>query len=271
MRIHYLNCGTMHPRFTSLIVPHMDRVPCLCLLVETDDGLILVDAGFGTQDMEDTSRLGAGNLILNTRPDAEQTAVRQVERLGYGREDVRHIICTHLDRDHAGGLGDFPHARVHVTADEHDAALNPRDARERERYRSCHFAHGPDWAIVEGSRGEEWYGLECVRDLPELPHGILLIPLAGHTRGHCGVAVDSGDGWILHCGDAYYVKEELREDGRTPLGVAGFRRIAHCDYKRAMEQVERLKEVLKRDTGGLTLIASHDQFEYRNLFGKPLD
>jgi glyoxylase-like metal-dependent hydrolase (beta-lactamase superfamily II) len=32
---------------------------------------------------------------------------RQVERLGYRREDVRHIVLTHLDMDHAGGLRVF--------------------------------------------------------------------------------------------------------------------------------------------------------------------
>jgi glyoxylase-like metal-dependent hydrolase (beta-lactamase superfamily II) len=36
----------------------------------------------------------------------------QVQRLGFDPRDVRHIVLTHLDFDHAGGLDDFPHATV---------------------------------------------------------------------------------------------------------------------------------------------------------------
>lgn len=268
MKVHYLNCGTLHPRFASVFVPQLSKVPCLCLLIETGDQLLLVDAGFGARDMDDTGRLGFANLILNACPDKEQPAIRQIERLGFGSENVRNIICTHLDRDHAGGLSDFPNARVHVTLAELDAALNPRGRKERDRYRRCHFAHGPEWITHEVTSSEKWYGLECIRELPGLPPEIMLVPLPGHTRGHCGVAVDTGDGWILHCGDAYYVKNELE---RAPVGVGGFRRVAHINHTEAMRSIERLKMTLKNSNGAVTTIASHDQFEYKNLFGKPLD
>jgi glyoxylase-like metal-dependent hydrolase (beta-lactamase superfamily II) len=221
--------------------------------------------------MRDTSRLGAGNIILNTRPDDEQPAVRQLDSLGFSPGDVKNIICTHLDRDHAGGLGDFPHARVHVMQNERDAALNPANARERERYRACHFSHGPEWVTYDAVSEEKWFGMDCIRELSGLPPGILLVPLPGHTRGQCGVAVDTGNGWILHCGDAYYIKEELRNRGRTPIGVQAFRLIAHCDHALAMKQIERLKKLLRENGGEIRTLAAHDQFEYRNLFGKPLD
>ncbi|MFD0510570.1 MBL fold metallo-hydrolase [Streptomyces aureus] len=35
--------------------------------------------------------------------------------LGYAVDDVRHIVLTHLDLDHAGGLPDFPRARFTST------------------------------------------------------------------------------------------------------------------------------------------------------------
>ena len=41
---------------------------------------------------------------------------------------------------------------------------------------------------------------------------VLLIPLFGHTLGHCGVAVQQGERWLLHVGDAYYLRDELSED-----------------------------------------------------------
>ena len=44
MQIHHLNCGTIHPYW-----PRIDNI-VYCLLVETTDGLLLVDTGFGAQD-----------------------------------------------------------------------------------------------------------------------------------------------------------------------------------------------------------------------------
>ncbi|MCT9113339.1 MBL fold metallo-hydrolase [Streptomyces mirabilis] len=47
--------------------------------------------------------------------------------LGFDRTDVRHIVLTHFDADHIGGLSDFPHAQVHVTAAEAlGGAVSPR-------------------------------------------------------------------------------------------------------------------------------------------------
>jgi hypothetical protein len=269
VKIHYLNCGTMRPRGARWFVPHLERVPCICLLVETAEGLVLVDTGLGTRDMQDPSRLGSSNLMLNARSDPGQPAIRQIERLGFRPEDIGDIVCTHLDRDHAGGLPDFPHARVHVLAAERDAALNPRGHREKDRYRRCHFAHGPRWEAHDTVSGEKWFGLECMREMPGLPPGLLLVPLPGHTRGHCGVALDTGEGWLLHCGDAYYVKHELREGEEAPLGVRGFRRVAHMDHAEAMRSLARVKIILGGNSG-ISTVAAHDRFAYEETFGKPL-
>ena len=272
VKVHFLNCGTMYPRGAPLFVPYGERSCCLCLLLEAGGGLVLVDTGFGSGELEDPGRLGrVYGFVMNVRPRPEESAVRRVEKLGFKPEDVRDIVCTHLDPDHAGGLADFPHARVHVTEMELEALRNPASRRERIRYHAGQFAHGPRW-VVHGYRGgEPWFGMGCVRGLPGLPEGIVLVPLPGHTRGQVGVAVDTGEGWILHCGDAYYVKEELREVGKGPLGTRAFRRVAHCDHARAMRTLAEVRRVLREHGDKVALIASHDQFEYRNLFGLPLD
>ena len=44
--------------------------------------------------------------------------MRQIQRLGFDPRDVRDIVLTHLDFDHAGGLCDFPEARVHLLGAE---------------------------------------------------------------------------------------------------------------------------------------------------------
>jgi glyoxylase-like metal-dependent hydrolase (beta-lactamase superfamily II) len=84
------------------------------LLLETDArGLVLVDTGIGVDDVRDTRRLGAF-FGPGTRVDATKTrmpALSQIPALGFRREDVRHILLTRLDFDHAGGLPDFSRSR----------------------------------------------------------------------------------------------------------------------------------------------------------------
>ena len=65
--------------------------------------------------------------------------------------------------------------------------------RERARYPSCHFDHGPKW-VTHSVDGDDWFGFESVRVLPGVDPEILLIPLPGHSRGHSAVAVRDGEG-----------------------------------------------------------------------------
>ena len=150
MKVHHLNCGTMRPRGAPPIVTHV-------LLVEADNGLVLVDTGYGQADVSDPRRLGPVRHLLRPAYDPEETAVRQVERLGFRPADVRDIVITHFDFDHIGGLADFPDARVHVSSAEvRDAVVSP-SWRERLRYRAIQWAHHP--RIVEhDARGDAWHG-----------------------------------------------------------------------------------------------------------------
>lgn len=58
-----------------------------------------------------------------------------VNRLGFCARDVRHILLTHLDFDHAGGVEDFPEATVHVMQAEIDAAQDRHSLIASQRYR----------------------------------------------------------------------------------------------------------------------------------------
>jgi glyoxylase-like metal-dependent hydrolase (beta-lactamase superfamily II) len=266
-RIHHLNCGTMCPRGRRLINGdggwlEPGRLVCHVLLIEGADGLILVDTGLGTGDTENPKQLTRRFLTL-TRPQLEtkETAVSQVKAAGFNPEDVRHIVLTHLDVDHAGGLPDFPQAEVHVFAPEHETMLDP-PSRERRRYRTGapHWAHGPHWVKHELA-GEAWQGFESVRVLPGSDAAILLIPLPGHTLGHTGVAVARGDGWWLHCGDAYFHHEEVDTPPHCPAGLRAFQSLVQADGKLRHHNQERLRELATRAAGEIELICSHDARE----------
>jgi glyoxylase-like metal-dependent hydrolase (beta-lactamase superfamily II) len=197
MLIHHLNCASLNsywPRVNSLVY---------CLLVESDDGLVLVDTGFGTQDsLNPTPLVRLFTAWMGCPRDIKETAIWQVEKLGYKPADVKHIVMTHLHIDHAGGLPDFPDAAVHIHREEYDAAMKPRGFIERF-YVQAHWAHGPRW-VIHDWQGETWYDINSITIQQGLKPAIHMLPLPGHSRGHCAVAIQKPGGWLLHCGDSTY-------------------------------------------------------------------
>ena len=232
------------------------EIVCHCLVIEADDGLVLVDTGFGVADTLDLGRLGGAYKLMRPRGDLAETARKQLEALGFAAGDVRRIVATHLDPDHSGGLPDFPEAEVHVFARELDAALRPA-LRERPRYRRVHWDHGPNWVRHE-VKGDEWFGFEGVRLLPGSGAEMLLVPLAGHSRGHSGVALRTEDGWLLHCGDAYFHHGEIATPPHCPPGLRAFQALGAADRRQRIENRERLRELAGRQGEEISFVCSHD-------------
>ena len=236
---------------------------CHCLLIEGHDRLILVDTGLGVEDVTEPERLGLlFRAMLRPKLEVAETALRQVADLGFRPSDVRHIVPTHLDLDHAGGIADFPGAAVHVHADELRAASSPSSFIERTRYRAKQIAAIRKWDAIE-TGGDAWLGFSAVRAMPGTRDEVLLVPLPGHTRGHCGVAVRRSDDWLLHCGDAYFHHSELAPDGGR-----GAERLRRCAFSRASTSGQRLANHARlREWRGppgarSSLVRSHDFAEF---------
>jgi glyoxylase-like metal-dependent hydrolase (beta-lactamase superfamily II) len=228
-----------------------------CLLIEAGDSLVLVDTGFGTGDAADPSRLGRPfRAMVRPQCDLAETALRRLGALGFKPEDVGDIVMTHLDLDHAGGLGDFPDARVHVFASELAAAMAPT-LRERSRYVPAQWAHGPDWN-EHSVEGDSWFGFESARLLPDLDAEVAMVPLAGHSSGHTGIAVKEARGWLLHCGDAYFHQGEVSTPPSCPPGLRLFQKLNAHDGAKRMQNQERLRELAREHSDEVRLICSHD-------------
>lgn len=263
VRIHHLDCCTLCPRPERAIhgrgsLLAAGRMPSHCLLVETESaGLVLVDTGIGTADVADPARLGRG-FVRVTSPvlDPARTALAQVRALGFAPEDVRHVVLTHLDLDHAGGLPDFPWADVHVHADELAAARARATHQERSRYRREHLAHGPHF-VPFSSTGEAFLGLPAVRGLAGLPADLLAVPMPGHTRGHACVAVRDGERWLFHAGDAYFHHSTV-EGGARPLGLVLFERLVAMDFERVRANHARLAELSRERRKDVRVFCAHD-------------
>lgn len=239
---------------------HPPRGPvCVChvLLVETQNGLVLVDAGFGIDDCADP-KARVGPVRLFTRPEfrAAETAAHQIDRLGFRREDVRHIVLTHLDTDHVGGAADFPHARLHVTSTEAAAAFAATTHAERVRYGRQQWVKNHE--IVEHDpTGEAWRGFSAAKELDEVAEGIVLVSLPGHTRGHACIAVDAGHRWVLHCGDAFYHYGYL--DGtHVPRTLWAMETAVAFDRKKMWDNHARLSELYHKAEPDLIIAAAHD-------------
>lgn len=240
---------------------------CHVLLIETDrHGLVLVDTGIGLEDVADPkARLGPAAKIIRPLLRPEETARRQVEALGFDAADVRHVVLTHMDLDHAGGLSDFPDAAVHLFVDEHHAAIDRPTSQERTRYRAVQWAHRP-WFETYEADGAPWHGFPCVRDLRGLPPEILLVPLVGHSRGHSAVAIDAGGGWLLHAGDAYFHEDQMRFDApRCPAGLSLFQTIVAWDRPKMRWNQGRLRELARDHGDDVTIFSAHDPVELERL------
>lgn len=196
MTIHLMNCFTDNARWPSDLKTGM-----VCLLIESEQGLILVDTGLGTRDYSDPTWFTQFFRIITVMPfDVNEAAVNRIRALGYNPADVKHIVLTHMHFDHISGLPDFPQAKVHVHKREFDAFTDGKIGHWSEfAYIPRYLSHRPDFALYE-TIDSQWYDFDAIR-LPFSPE-MYFIPLFGHSAGHCGVAIQTASGWFLHAGDS---------------------------------------------------------------------
>jgi glyoxylase-like metal-dependent hydrolase (beta-lactamase superfamily II) len=277
MRSHHLNCISTCPLGGKLMdgrtesIVRRGHLTCHCLLVETDSSLVLIDTGMGLLDVADPkSRLSSFFLAL-VKPEfrEEMTAVRQIRAMGFDPRDVRHIVLTHLDFDHAGGLDDFPGAAVHMLAAERDAATARTTWLDRQRFRPQQWSTNDHWRVYRPGGGEPWFGFERVQTLDGLPPEIALVPLIGHTYGHAGVAVHRGDKWLLQAGDAYFFHAEMDpERPRCTPGLRFYQWMMQKDGRARVANQKRLRELRRRHAADVEIFCGHDLTEFERLSGR---
>jgi glyoxylase-like metal-dependent hydrolase (beta-lactamase superfamily II) len=175
-----------------------NRIPMgmRCLLVEHDDGLVLLDTGSGNKE---TPKFHDIYGIQNSGAEGRTALEDGIRAAGFTPEDVSLVINTHLHFDHAGGntwrtpqgevLASFPNARYVVQGGERDYAEHPN-----ERTAASYFA--ANWApIVASGRFEFLHGAQ------EVLAGITVRPTPGHTPHHQSVLLHSGGEVLCFLGD----------------------------------------------------------------------
>lgn len=105
MKLHHFTGASLCPVGARLVngaggLFARGRMVCHCWLVESRDGLILVDTGIGTADLEDLNgRMGRWfTWMMGPDCSREVTALGCIEALGFDPADVRHVIGLEAPR-----------------------------------------------------------------------------------------------------------------------------------------------------------------------------
>jgi len=118
MKVIPLKLGTLHMRQESIFgrgfpADEFIDVPVWSVLIEHEDGVVLVDTGccqipHGIPENE-------GVLTYSD----EDVITRRLAQYGHSPDDISHVIMTHLHIDHAGNLHIFKNASIYVDEAEY--------------------------------------------------------------------------------------------------------------------------------------------------------
>ncbi|AWX45011.1 putative metallo-hydrolase [Flagellimonas maritima] len=249
MKVHHLNCVQIESPLGSAI-GH-------CMLLEEQDKFILIDAGIGLSETKEPElKLGKELIeITGFKFDEEITAIKQIEKLGINPNQVKDCIISHLDPDHIGGLADFPNLKIHLAKEEHESFKSGN-----KRYLQNQLEHGPKTRLYKRNDGE-WFGLPSRKLGLDFETEIYLIPLFGHTLGHCGITFKNNGKWIFYVGDAYYLRGELENKNHPVDELATIRAEDNVTRKKSLDNV---RKVLKDYGNEIEHFGYHDPTEFKN-------
>lgn len=166
-------------------------------LVHGPDGITVVDTGLTA---EEAARRGIA---------VERGLKEALAPYGLGPDDVGTLILTHLHWDHACAVDALPNATVWLQRAEADFFNDPlRTHPAIDRYFGRHDVIGD---LLRSPR------LNLVEGESELPNGLRLVPLGGHTPGLQGVVLPTHEGRAVITSDAVPFNRNYTDD--LPNGI----------------------------------------------------
>lgn len=202
MRIHPLSLGTLHMTEEMLygVGGDPDKIidaPTWAVLIEHEDGLVLVDCGCQQLPQVDP----AAAAIYVYRP--EELLTDQLARFGYTPADVTHLVLTHAHVDHAGNACLFRKAKIYIDAAEYAGALDDRRSYLAGERPNMPFQHLTSWdsslafVPVQAQRTQLLPGITLVR----FPRG--------HAYGFLAVVISGKPGHLILASDLAYTPEAM--------------------------------------------------------------
>ncbi len=213
-------------------------------LIRTDDGTnVLVDTGFGPKMVETSHRPDHKGFIVNK----EDLVLSQLMRLGVPPADIKYVIATHFDGDHAGSLGAFTASEIVAQRRQYQAARggHPRFAGTRDQWGNPQLRYN----LIHG-------------DTTLLP-GIELIETSGHVPGHQSVLVRLPEtGPVLLAIDA--MPQALRDHTPETRPIGPY----DLDEDGVRASTRKLVDLAAREHVSL-IIYGHDAEEWKKLKKAP--
>lgn len=222
--------------------PERDPVPCY--LIRTDDGTnVLIDTGFSPEMIAMSQQ--AGDMRQQIRDVVPVT--EHLVALGITPVEIRYLIATHFDPDHAGEHDAFPNAEIVVQRAHFKIAKQGTD--RRYAINQPHWdAPGLRYRFVDGDT--------------ELLPGIELIETSGHVPGHQSVLVRlKATGPVLLTIDAINHAGQRDPETRT---VAGY----DVDEPSVRASTRKLRDIVDRE-GVRLVIYGHDRKQWPSLKKAP--
>ncbi len=217
----------IEPEAASALLQEAFRAPTPrtsvnAFLVQGNGATILIDTGAGNRMAPTLGRLQDGLAAAGVSPG-----------------DVGTVVATHLHIDHVGGLASpagtaaFPNAELVIPQKEADFWLNEAVAAAAPDDKKPSFAGAQALVAPYRSRLRLFGGTDVAP-------GIQAHPLPGHTPGHTGYLVTSGDAALLIWGDVLHVQDvQLR---RPEVGM-----IFDTDPDEAMRSRVRALDMAAQD------------------------
>ncbi len=164
------------------------RIPVNGYLVNTGGKLILIDTGTAGLFGETLGNLGANLAAAGVTPDQIDT-----------------VLLTHMHVDHVGGLIDgagkavFPNAEIVTTQTEWDFWYSDANMAAGGEAAAGFFNAARNTTSPYKNR------LRLISGETDLGSGFTSMPLPGHTPGHTGYVLSSGDETLLFWGDVIHI------------------------------------------------------------------
>lgn len=216
-------------------------LPISAYLVETTQGLVLLDTGMNSEYVRDPNLREAYFGKASAYPPpvvlGQHELLFQLKTLGLSPRDISKVVMSHLHYDHTGNLKHFAHTPIVVQCAEYEHAFG-KD-HNNSYIRRDYDVPELQWQRVEGDH--------------EIAPGLSALFTPGHTPGHQSFRLElPNTGTVILSADAGDLRENFEQN--IPPGETS-------DEEEALASLRRLK--LEARLG--QLILGHDPVMIQEL------